>query len=143
MFRLIPVSCIRTSAVRIESGMLIAATSVERRLTEEQEDRGHREQGPEAALAEQAVCDSLMNDDWSETLVIVIWPGWAAPMAASLAWTASATWTVLADDVLVTVRVSAGWPSVRAKPVVATPVSATVPTSPSRTAVGATGAADG
>jgi hypothetical protein len=32
MLRLIPVSCMTTSAVRIDSGMLIAATSVDRRL---------------------------------------------------------------------------------------------------------------
>ena len=38
---------------------------------------------------------------------------WRASISASLAWTASATSTVLAFDVLETVRVSAGWPLVR------------------------------
>ena len=42
-----------------DSGMLTAATSVERRLDEEEEDRQDREQGARAAFAEQAVARLL------------------------------------------------------------------------------------
>ena len=64
----------------------------------------------------------------------------AAPISLSFAVTASATSTVFALDVLVTVRVSEGTPSVRAKPVVGTPAWTTVAMSfEERPGVGATG----
>ena len=59
MLMVTPVSCITTSAVRIDSGMLIAATIVDADAEQEQEDRDDREDGAEAALAQQPVARFL------------------------------------------------------------------------------------
>ena len=86
---------------------------------QEQEDRQDREERAEAALPEQAVAGFLdegreVGDDRHARRSSAL----AAPISSSFAVTASATSTVFAFDVLVTVRVSEGTPSVRAKPVV-------------------------
>ena len=114
MLMVMPVSCMITSAVRIDSGMLIAATSVERRLNRNRKIVRIAKRAPRPPSRSRPSRDSLMKSDRSETVVIVSWSACRAPISASLAWTASATSTVFASEVLVTVRVSAGLPLVRA-----------------------------
>ena len=67
MFSVMPANCMITRAVRIDSGMLTAATNVERRLQQEQEDREDREDRAETALAQQSLArledeDGLIGD---------------------------------------------------------------------------------
>ncbi len=59
-------------------------------------------------------CDSLMKDDRSWTTATVSVPAWRVPASFSDASTASATCTVFAPELFVTVSVSAGLPLVRA-----------------------------
>ena len=108
-----PVSCMTTSAVRIDSGMLIAATIVARRLSRNRKIVRIAKTAPRPPSRRSPSRDSLMNTDRSWTVVTVISELWLAAISVSLAWTASATSTVLASDVLDTVSVSAGWPLVR------------------------------
>ncbi len=62
MLMVIPVSCMITSAVRIDSGMLIAATMRGPDAEQEHEDGQDREQGAEAAFADEAVA-RLVDED--------------------------------------------------------------------------------
>ena len=109
-----PATCISTRPVRTESGMLIAATSVERRLNRNRKIVMIGEDRAEAALAQQPVLRledevrQVLDDRHASARRDV-------PPAASLSTfsTACATCTVLADDVLVTTSVSDGLPSVR------------------------------
>ena len=108
-----PVICMITSAVRIESGMLIAATIVARRLSRNRKMTMTAKMAPRPPSRSSPSRDSLMKTDRSWTVLTVITSAWRAAISDSLAWTASATSTVFALDVLDTVRVSAGWPLVR------------------------------
>ena len=93
--------------------MLIAATTVARRLSRNRKIVMIANSAPEAAFAEQAVARFLDEDrqvlDGRDRHLSAC----RAAISASLAWTASATSTVLASEVLETVRVSAGLPFVR------------------------------
>ena len=93
--------------------MLIAATIVARRLNRNRKIVMTAKTAPSPPSRSSPSRDSLMNVDRSWTVVMVIVSVCRAPISASLAWTASATSTVLALEVLDTVRVSAGWPFVR------------------------------
>ena len=141
MLRVTPVACMITSAARIESGMLTAATIVERMLARNRKIVSTANTAPRPPSRSRPSRDSLMNDERSDTTLTLTtslcWP----PSSSSFAVTSSATWTVLASEVLETVSESAGWPFVRAKPVVATPASSTVPRSPMVTGVGRGGTA--
>ena len=137
MFRLIPVSCMITRAVRIDSGMEIAATSVERTLNRNRKIVRTANSAPRPPSRTSPSVDSLMKSDRSDTVVTTMTPGCRAAISSSLAWTSSATRTVFASDVLVTDSDSDGLPLVRANPVVATSSSSTVPRSPMVIGVGA------
>ena len=113
MFRVIPVTCITTSAVSTDSGMLTAATSVERRLNRNRKIVITANRAPSPPSWSRPSRDSLMNVERSET-VTTLSSGWLAAIWASLAWTASATSTVLALAFLLTVIVRDGCPFVRA-----------------------------
>ncbi len=71
MFRLIPVSCMTTSAVRIDSGMEIAATSVERTLNRNRKIVRTANMAPRPPSRSRPSVDSLMKSDRSDTVVIV------------------------------------------------------------------------
>ena len=113
MLMVTPVSCMITSAVRMESGMLIAATMVERTLNRNRKIVRIAKTAPSPPSRSRPSRDSLMKTDRSWTVVTVSCVVWRAAISASLAWTASATSTVLAFEVFDTVRVSAGLPFVR------------------------------
>ena len=142
MFRLIPVSCMITRAVRIDSGMEIAATSVERTLNRNRKIVRTANSAPRPPSRIRPSVDSLMKSDRSDTVVTTMTPGCRAAISSSLAWTSSATRTVLASEVLVTDSDSDGLPLVRANPVVATSSSSTVPRSPMVIGAGATTAGE-
>jgi hypothetical protein len=72
MFRVMPPADMSTRAVRIESGMLIAATSVERRLPRKKKIVMIAKRAPSPPSRRSPVVDSLMKVDRSETVVIVI-----------------------------------------------------------------------
>ena len=113
MFRVMPATCITTSAVRIESGMLTAATNVERRLNRNRKIVSTANTAPSPPSRRSPSLDSRMNEDWSATVSIVISPGWRASISSSVASTALATVTVFAALVLLIEMVTAGWPFVR------------------------------
>jgi hypothetical protein len=113
MFNVIPVTCMTTSAVSTESGMLTAATSVERRLNRNRKIVSTANRAPRPPSRSRPSRDSLMKVERSET-VMTLSSGCFAPISASFAWTASATSTVLAFAFLLTVIVSDASPSVRA-----------------------------
>ena len=79
-----PVICMTTSAVRTESGMLTAATSVERRLNRNRKIVRIAKSAPRPPSLSSPSRDSLMNVDRSETVTIVS-SGWRAPISASFA----------------------------------------------------------
>ena len=113
MFIEMPVSCMSVSAAKIDSGMLTAATSVERRLNRNRKIVRIAKSAPRPPSRTSPSRDSLMKPDRSETVRIRM-SGFRAWAAVSSAWTASATVTVFAPDVFETLIVTAGWPSVRA-----------------------------
>ena len=113
MLMVTPVSCMITSAVRIESGMLIAATIVARMLNRNRKIVRIAKTAPRPPSRTRPSRDSLMNTDRSATVVTVSWSACRLWISASLAWTASATSTVFAFDALETVSVSAWLPLVR------------------------------
>ena len=144
MFSVMPVICMITSAASRDRGMLTAATSVERRLARNRKIVRTANSAPVPPSRSRPSRDSLMNEDRSDTTVTVTRSECCAPSSLSFAVTASATCTVLAVEVLVTDSESDGWPpssgvAVRAKPVVGTPTTATVPRSPMVMGLGATG----
>ncbi len=134
-----PVICMITRAVSTDSGMLTAATSVERTLNRNRKIVRIAKSAPRPPSLSRPSRDSLMNVERSEMTVTLTTSALAWPISSSFWVTASATSTVFALDVLVTVRVSEGTPSVRAKPVVGTPASRTVAMSFRKTGTGATG----
>ncbi len=109
-----PVICMITSAVNTDSGMLTAATSVARMLKRNRKIVRIAKNAPRPPSLSRPSRDSLMKVERSEITVIETVSAFAAPIASSSAVTASATSTVFAVDVLVTVSVSEGTPSVRA-----------------------------
>ena len=111
--RLMPVSCITTSAVSTDSGIDTAATSVERRLPRNRKIVRIANSAPRPPSRTRPSCDSSMNDDRSDTVVMVTIPAFSASNSSSCSSTARATETVFAADVLVTVRVRLGSPFVR------------------------------
>ena len=113
MFRVIPATCMITSAVRIDSGMLTAATKVERTFSRNRKIVRTAKIAPRPPSRSRPSLDSRMNEDWSATVAIWISSGWRAAISSSLAWTSWATVTVFAVLVLVTEIVTAGWPFVR------------------------------
>ena len=110
----IPVICMITSAVRTDSGMLTAATSVERRLNRKRKIVRIAKIAPRPPSWSRPSRESLMKVDRSEMTATSTASAFASPTFSSSAVTASATSTVLAVEVFVTVRVSDGTPSVRA-----------------------------
>ncbi len=114
MFRLTPVSCMITSAARIESGMLTAATSVLRMLNRNRKIVRTANAAPRPPSLSRPSRDSLMKLDRSETTVIETSSPCCSPSSTSVAVTSSATATVLALEVFETDSESAGFPSVRA-----------------------------
>ena len=110
MFSVMPVICMITSAASRLSGMLTAATSVERRLERKKKIVRTANRAPVPPSRSRPSRDSLMNEDRSDTTVTVTTSACWAPSSASLAVTASATWTVLAVEVLVIDSDSDGWP---------------------------------
>ncbi len=114
MLRVMPVSCMTTSAARIESGMLTAATIVERMLNRNRKIVRMANRAPRPPSLTRPSRDSLMKVDRSETTVIVTSLEYFAPSSLSVAVTSSATDTVLAFDVLETDSERDGWPFVRA-----------------------------
>ena len=69
MFRVIPVACMITRAARIESGMLTAATIVERTLNRNRKIVRTANRAPRPPSRSSPSRDSLMNRDRSETTV--------------------------------------------------------------------------
>ena len=114
MLRVIPVACMITSAARIESGMLTAATIVERMLNRNRKIVRIANTAPRPPSRTSPSRDSLMNVERSETVVTVTVSLNCSPRSSRTAWTSSATRTVLASEVLDTDSESAGLPSVRA-----------------------------
>ncbi len=109
----IPAICMITSAVRMESGMLTAATSVERMLNRKRKIVRIAKKAPRPPSFSRPSRESLMKVERSEmnSMSTVLE---AASMRSSSAVTASATSTVFPVEVFVTVSVSAGTPFVRA-----------------------------
>ena len=70
MFRVIPVACMITRAARIESGMLTAATIVERMLNRNRKIVRTANRAPRPPSRRSPSRDSLMKFDRSETTVI-------------------------------------------------------------------------
>ncbi len=114
MFRLIPVICMTTSAVRIESGMLMAATIVDRMLNRNRKIVRIANSAPSPPSRTRPSVNSLMKSARSDTIVTLSVSAWRSSISRSFSLTASATVTVLASDVLVTDRESDGSPLVRA-----------------------------
>ncbi len=71
MLMVTPVSCMITSAVRIDSGMLIAATTVARMLNRNRKIVRIAKIAPRPPSRTSPLADSLMNTDRSATVVIV------------------------------------------------------------------------
>ncbi len=95
-----PATSMSTSAVMIETGMLIAATSVERRLTRKTKIVRTANSAPRPPSRTRLSRDSMMKLDESETVSISKLPLFWALSWASLACTASTVLTVLASEVL-------------------------------------------
>ncbi len=114
MFIVIPVTCMRTRATSRESGMLIAATNVERRLRRKAKIVSTAKSAPSPPSRRSPSRDSMMKSAWSETLRISRSPSLSATISSSASFTACDTSTVFADAVLLTVRLSASWPLIRA-----------------------------
>ncbi len=70
MFRVTPAICMTTSAVRTESGMLTAATSVERRLNRNRKIVMTAKRAPVPPSRSRPSRDSVMKVDRSETTLI-------------------------------------------------------------------------
>jgi hypothetical protein len=77
MFSVIPAICMITSAVRIDSGMLTAATNVERRFNRNRKIVMTAKIAPRPPSRSRPSLDSRMNVDWSATVAISISPGMA------------------------------------------------------------------
>ena len=73
-----PATCMSTSAVRMDSGMLIAATSVERTLNRNRKMVMIAKSAPRPPSRSRPSCDSSMKLDRSWTTVTVSSPGCAA-----------------------------------------------------------------
>jgi hypothetical protein len=76
--------------------MLIAATIVDRTLNRNAKIVRIAKNAPRPPSRTRPSRDSMMNVDRSLTVVMVSSSAWRSPISASLAWTASATSTVLA-----------------------------------------------
>ena len=109
-----PPTSISTRAVKIETGMLTAATSVERRLNRNRKMTMTAKTAPRPPSRSSPSRDWVMKVDRSETVVIESWSPYCAWSSLNWAFTASATSTVFAPEVLETEIVRAGWPFVRA-----------------------------
>jgi hypothetical protein len=72
MFSVMPANCMTTSAVKIESGMLMAATNVERRLNRKKKIVRTANTAPRPPSRRSPSLDSRMNVDWSVTVATVI-----------------------------------------------------------------------
>ncbi len=114
MFSVTPVACMITSAARIESGMLMAATSVARMLNRNRKIVRTANRAPRPPSRRSPSRDSMMNVDRSEMMSMFTVSACWALSSSRVAVTSSATWTVLAFDVLDTDSERAGWPLVRA-----------------------------
>ena len=102
-----PATSISISAVMIETGMLTAATSVDRRLSRKTKIVMIAKRAPRPPSRTRLSRDSMMKLDESETMSISKLPlSWAWSWS-SLAWTAWTTSTVLASEVLVMLRTRA------------------------------------
>ena len=143
MLMVMPVSCMTTRAVMIESGMLMAATMVDRTLSRNAKIVRIANRAPRPPSRTSPSRDSMMKVDRSLTVVIESLSACRSPISASFAWTSAATSTVLAAEVFETVRLSEGLPFVRPKPVVAMASILTVPRSPRVIGSGRAGATDG
>ena len=75
MFRVIPANCMITRAVRIDSGMLTAATKVERTLSRNAKIVRTAKIAPRPPSRSRPSLDSRMKTDWSATVTISISPG--------------------------------------------------------------------
>ena len=92
MLRVIPVSCMITSAARIESGMLTAATIVARMLNRNRKIVRIAKRAPRPPSLTRPSRDSLMNVDRSDDdRRSSRCPAYCSPSSSSLAVTASAT----------------------------------------------------
>ncbi len=114
MFIVIPVSCMATTAMSSESGMLSAATSVDRRLKRKKKIVSTANTAPRAPSFSSPSRDSMMKSAWSDTISIERSTSLSATISSSASLTASDTSTVFADDVLLTESPSASDPLIRA-----------------------------
>ena len=100
-------------AVKMDSGMLTAATSVERRLSRNRKMVRTAKKAPSRPSRTRPSRDSLMKFAVFEMVSTAMASGCLAMTCAKAACVASATSTVLAPAALLTMRVSDGWPLVR------------------------------
>ena len=114
MFIVMPDSCIATTAMSSESGMLSAATNVDRRLNRNAKIVSTANTAPRPPSFSRPSRDSMMKSAWSETMSISRSTSLSATTSSSVSLTASETSTVLAEDVLLTERPSASEPLIRA-----------------------------
>ena len=126
-----PETPMTVSAVKMDSGMLTAATSVERRLSRNRKMVRTANRAPRRPSRTRPSRDSLMKSAVFEMVFTSMASGCSASIAANAASVASAISTVLAPDPLLTNSVSDGSPLVREKPEVLTSTSSMVATSPS------------
>ena len=103
-------------AVKMDSGMLTAATSVERRLSRNRKMVRTANRAPSRPSRTRPSRDSLMKFAVFEMVSMAMASGCLAMTVAKAACVASATSTVLAPAPLLTMSVSDGWPLVREKP---------------------------
>ena len=114
MFIVIPASCMSTIAISSDSGMLIAATNVERRLKRKKKIVRTAKTAPRPPSFSRPSRDSMMKSAWSETISMRRSSPVSATISSSASVTASDTSTVFADVVLLTDRPIASRPLISA-----------------------------
>ena len=136
MLMVMPVVDMRMIAAKTLSGMLTAATMVERKLSKKTKITTTAKAAPRPPSFTSASMDSRMKIDESVTMECFTCPSWAAANSSMAAMDSWAVVTVLASADLLTLMVRPGVPFVSDQPVVCTSASETVATSLRKTGYG-------
>ena len=136
MLIVIPVVAIRMMAASTLSGMLTAATTVERRLRRKTKITTTAKNAPSPPSFKSASMDSKMKIDESVTMERSTICEWLATNSSIAAIDSSAVVTVFASADLLTLSARPGSPLVSDQPVVRTSASETVATCPRKTGTG-------
>ena len=136
MLMVMPVVDMRMIAAKTLSGMLTAATMVERKLSKKTKITTTAKAAPRPPSFTSASMDSRMKIDESVTMECFTCASWAAANSSMAAMDSWAVVTVLASADLLTLMVRPGVPFVSDQPVVCTSASETVATSLRKTGYG-------